>query len=533
MIYVLEGSGMRFVRWIVALGLLVATLALSVNGGDSLLRSLWPAVVAIVVIILVKEAVFGLACGVAAAALLLVGGDPIRALRVAFAEHLFPAMEGPWRIGALVFTLVMGSFAGILERSGGFETLLRKILSEGRDGEKRLLGGTYAIGLLCFFDGLASSLLTGRIARPLADRAGVSRERLAWVVDSTGSPVACVAFISTWIATQLSLIEQGLKDAPFQVEPYGMFFLSLPANAYCLLTLLLVPLAIFLGYQPRGMRCFKALPPEEIESASVDSARPWVVLVPLAVLVLGILGGFPLLAGESVDVLTIEGWKTAFSSDSGPYALVFGSVVGWIAAMFCFPAKHSHHAAEAAVKGAGSLVPALVVLVLAWSLGSMFVALGTTEHISELLAGSTPVAWLPLVIFLVGSSMAFTTGSSWGTMGLLMPLALPVTVTAAVTAGMGAEEIQGLCAMVIGAVFGGATLGDHCSPFSDTTIVSALASGCKTTDHVISQLPFAGMAALSACVAYAFMAAGLVPFAATLLAAFVLVMWVFWRARVG
>lgn len=391
--------------------MLAATFAVGAAGNDSLFRALWPALVAIGVIVLLQEAVVGLAFGVAAAALLLAGGDPLKALRLALAEHVFPAMQGPWRIGALVFTLVLGSFAGILERSGGFEAVQRQMLAGGKDGARRLLGGAYLVGLLCFFDGLASSLLTGRIARPLADRAGVSRERLSWVVDSTGSPVACVAFISTWIATQLSLIEQGLEKAPFPVEPYALFFQAVPANAYCLLTLLLVPLAIRTGYQPRAMRRFKPLPPETDEAVGSDLPRPWVVLV------------------------------------------------------------------------------------FAWSLGGMFEALGTTRHIADLLAGGTPVQWLPLVIFVIGSSMAFTTGSSWGTMGLLMPLALPATMAAAGVAGLSPGESREIAVMVIGAVFGGATLGDHCSPFSDTTIVSALASGCRTVDHVSLQLPFAGLAA--------------------------------------
>jgi Na+/H+ antiporter NhaC len=378
------------------------------------------------------------------------------------------------------------------------------------------------VGLLCFFDGLASSLLTGRIARPLADRAEISRERLAWVVDSTGSPIACVAFISTWIATQLSLIGQGLENAPFEVEPYALFFQSVPANAYCLLTLLLVPLAIRLDYQPRAMRRFKALPPENEDEISAPSCHPRVVLIPLAVLVVGILGGFPLLADGHVDVLSAEGWKQAFSGDGGPYALVFGSVAGWIAAMLCFPAHRRHEAADAAVHGAGSLLPALVVLVLAWSLGSMFQELGTIRQLADFLTDRVGAPWLPLWVFLLGSSMAFTTGSSWGTMGLLMPLALPATLAISHAAGLTTEETRNLCAMVIGAVFGGATLGDHCSPFSDTTIVSALASGCRTIDHVSSQLPFAGLAAAATCAAYALMAAGLAPWAATLAAAAVL-----------
>lgn len=492
----------------------------------SLLRALWPALVAVGVIVWLRHAAAGLACGVGAAALLLGNGDPLAALRLALADHLFPAVQGPWRIGAIGFTLVLGSFAGMLERSGGFDALLRRWLARGGGGAKGVLGGTYLVGMLCFFDGLASSLLTGRIARPLADRSGVSRERLAWVVDSTGSPIACVAFISTWIATQLSLIEQGLRGAPFQVDPYHLFFQSVPANAYCLLTLLLVPLAIRWDYQPRAMRRFaaRAVETETPESSAAD-VRPWVVLVPLGVLVVGILAGFPLLGAERVNVLTAEGWRKAFSGDAGPYALVFGSLLGWFAALVCFPAGRRPEAREAAVHGAGSLLPALVVLVLAWTLGGMFEALGTTRHLAELLAAGTPLAWLPLLVFVVGSSMAFTTGTSWGTMGLLMPLALPAALGAARAAGMPPEATQSLCVMVIGAVFGGATLGDHCSPFSDTTIVSALSSGCETIDHVTSQLPFAGMAAGTAAVAYALMALGWTPVLATSAAALVLALW--------
>ncbi len=516
--------------WIGAAGVVALTWVVGMAGEESISRALWPALVAVGVIVLLKEAVPGLAAGVAAGALLLAGGDPVAALRVGLAEHVFPAMQGPWRVGALVFTLVLGAFAGVLERSGGFESLLRRVLGKG-GGERRLLGGVYGVGLLCFFDGLASSLLTGRMARPLVDRAGISREKLAWVVDSTGSPVACVAFISTWIATQLSLIEQGLAGASWEADPYGMFFRSIPANPYCLLCLLLVPLAIWRGYEPRAMRRFRAVEPVAGEGISRVPAHPVVVLGPLAVLVAGILAGFPLLAEESVDVLSVAGWRQAFSGDSGPYALVAGSLAGLVAAFVFFPKGRGREAGEAAAAGAGSLLPALVVLVLAWSLGSQFQALGAADLIAGWLTGGAAVEWLPLAVFAVGSAMAFSTGSSWGTMGILMPLALPATLVAATAAGMPAGEIQTLAAMVIGAVFGGATLGDHCSPFSDTTIVSALASGCRTIDHVVSQLPFAALAAGGAALAYAGMAAGLPSWAGTGAAALALLAFVWLASR--
>ena len=521
---------MRGARWVVAGTVLAASLAVVPLAEASLLRALWPAVVALVTIVLLQRAALGLGCGVLAGALLLVGGDLASVPRMVLQGHVFPAMQGPWRIGAIVFTLLLGAFAGVLERSGGFEALLGRLLAHGRDAGRRLLGGVYLVGLLCFFDGLASSLLSGRLARPLVDRAGISRERLAWVVDATGSPVACVAFISTWIATQLSLIDQGLKQAPFAVDPYAMFFLSLPANAYCWLTLGLVPLAIWWGYQPRAMRRYQACAPEVNEPVMPALPSPRVVLIPLAVLVLGILGGFPLLSGEPVDVLAAAGWRQAFSGDAGPYALVFGSLAGLVAAFLAFPSGRRHEAVEAAVLGAGTLLPALLVLILAWSLGSMFEALGAAGHLGGLLASAAPVAWLPLAVFACGCAMAFCTGSSWGTMGLLMPLALPATLVAGQTAGLAAGETQALAAMVIGAVFGGATFGDHCSPFSDTTIVSALASGCTPTDHVISQLPLAGLAAGAATAAYALMAAGLPSHLSTGLAGLGLAA-VVWRLR--
>jgi Na+/H+ antiporter NhaC len=519
-------------RWIGVAGLLAATLAVGNAAPDSLLRALWPAIVALGAILLLREAALGLACGVAAGVLLLTGGDPVAALRIGLADHIFPAMQGPWRVGALVFTLLLGAFAGVLERSGGFATLLERAMQGGRDVRKRLLGGVYGLGLLCFFDGLANSLLLGRIARPLADRSGVSREKLAWVVDSTSSPVACVAFISTWIATQLSLIDQGLQGAPFPVEPYGMFFASVPANAYCLLTLLLVPLAIRSGWEPRAMRRFQPVAADEVGSTPRDHPPARVVLLPLAALVTGILAGFPLLSKEPVNVLSAAGWRTAFSGDGGPYALVFGALVGLAAAMIAFPAKRRHEAAEAAVHGAGTLLPALLVLVLAWSLGSVFEALGAADRIASLLATSVAVPWLPAVVFLTGAAMSFATGSSWGTMGLLMPLALPATLAAGTAAGMPSDALQALAPMVIGAVFGGAVFGDHCSPFSDTTIVSAMAAGCRPMDHVTSQLPFAAIAAFLALAAYALMALGLAPWLATTVCGAALAGWQLTRRKV-
>ncbi len=499
---------------VVLLGL---SLALPMFTPPAALMALWPAVCAILLIILTKHAALGLAGGLVAGALLIHHGDPAGALRAVFADYLFPALDGSWHVGAIVFTLILGAFAGLLEKSGGFDTLLTRLVAKAKDPQRRLLSGVYGIGLLCFFDGLANCLLVGRIARPLADKTGVSRERLAWVVDSTSSPVACVAFVSTWIATQLSLIGDGLKDAPFAVEPYSLFFQSIPANPYCLLTLLLVPLAIFLNYQPRAMRRYLPQEPDEETGADGGETPPKRAIIPLVALVLGIFAAFPLLSDPIPDVLSVTGWQTAFGGDAGPYALVAGSLFGLAVAWAMYPKGRSVPVSTAAYHGATNLLPALIILVLAWSLGNVFTDLGAGKELAKLLSEGFRVEWLPLAVFGAGALMSFATGSSWGTMGLLMPLALPATLVA--SAGMPPGEILALMPAVIGAVFGGAVLGDHCSPFSDTTIVSAIASGCAPTAHVHSQLPFAGLAAGFAAVSYSLMAGGLAAVFATLVAA--------------
>lgn len=504
-----------------ASAVLAATLAVALVPAAAPLRPFWPAVTALGVIALSRQAVAGLAAGFAAGCLVLAGGNPLTALRSAVGDHLFPQLDGTWHVAALVFTLLLGAFAGLLEASGGFISLLERLLRGGRDARKRVLLAAYGLGLLCFFDGLANSMLIGRIARQAADRSGVSRERLAWVVDSTSSPVACVAFISTWIAFQISLIRDALPDA----DAYALYFRSIPANPYCLLTLLLVPLGIACDWQPGPMRRFSPSRGWENEPP-LPSAAPWRVFVPLGVLALSIALGFQLWSDGPFDLLSLDAWRAAAGGNAGPFALTAGALAGLAAAWACFPEERRSDRSDAAFRGAAGLLPAVVVLVLAWCLGSVFTALHAGEAIRGILGGNVAVGWLPLAVFGVASLTSFATGTSWGTMGILMPLALQVLV------GAGAAE-PALTAAVIGAVFGGAVFGDHCSPFSDTTIVSALAAGCRPLDHVTTQLPYALTTAAAAAGVYGLFALGLPAWAATLIlcAALVALISVLTRAR--
>jgi len=472
-----------------------------------------PPLVALVLILITRQAALSLFAATIAGAFLLAGPSPILAIRCLFEDHLFPKIgKSSWNLSAIIFTFTLGAFATLLEKGGGFTTILNRLLAkEGRDPKKKLLFGVYGLGLLCFFDGLANAVLLGRVARPLADTLRISRQFLAYVIDSTSATVACVAFISTWIATQLSFIKDNLVDAPFEVNPAALFFNSIPANPYCLLSLLLIPLVIFKAWHLGPMKNAQPVPLDDSHNMP-EAGSPFLALIPLAILVLT-LPAFIYLWQDGSD----WSWQNAFTSDGVPYAMVAAGFVALAAAYLCFPKRRRKEAPQHMLDGAASLFPALIILICAWTLGSMFNSLGTADLLAQMLGDEISPLSVPLVIFLIGAVMSFMTGTSWGTFGLLMPMALPLVLR--LGADLPEAELMNLISMTIGAVFGGAVFGDHCSPFSDTTIVSALASGCSPTSHVATQLPYALITATGAAAAYTLMWVGISSWLSTLIIA--------------
>lgn len=473
-----------------------------------------PVIVAFAAIVITRRAALSLFLAVCVGVLVLSGGDLLVASKSLFVDHLFPALSGPWHIGPIIFTLLLGGFAQVLERSGGFQSLLGALLnSPNSSSQRKGLLAVYGLGLLCFFDGLANAILVGRVARPVTDRIGVSRQLLAYLIDSTSSAVACIAFISTWIATQLSLIQDGVSGSRADVGAAELYFRSIPANPYCWLVLWLLLLVIMRSWWIGPMKGYqKNIAKVEHDSLEGSSVSMSTVLVPLASLLLTIPGAIYLWQ-DGAD----WSWSNAFSSRAVPQAMVAGAAASLLLACVCFPKAKRGELSSHVREGAASLLPALVILVLAWSLGSVFAQLQVATLITGLLSGNINMLWLPFVVFLVGALTSFSTGSSWGTMGILMPLALPVAIEFGGV--LETEQLLAYVPMVIGAVFGGAVFGDNCSPFSDTTIVTSLATGCSPRSHVLTQLPYALLAALTAAFAYALMAIGLPAYLTTLLAA--------------
>ena len=462
--------------------------------------TLLPTIVAITSVVHLKSAFHGLLIGAFGGAILLAKGNVYSALLDLFRLHLLPALWSPWNLSILAFTLLLGGFAALLEKGQGFEAILQKWLKGSEHSGKKAQWSAYFMGILCFFDGLASSLLTGKAFRPLAEKVGVSRAKLAYIVDSTGSAVACVAIMSTWIAYQLSMIQAGYSAADKEgLEPFGIFLQSIPRNFYCWFTLFMLAVVIGKSWNPGPMKAFeakaKALKSQDPETTMNVSAKVGQFLTPLIVLVVLIIAGLYYDGvSDGLFPVTFEKIKYAFGNAESNFVLLYSTILACFVAAICNrkTIKQGKSAAGYVfLEGIRNFFNPCMILIAAWCLSSTLKQLETSQFLVSQLSDQVPPYLFPSLVFLLGVLISFTTGTSWGTMGVLMVLALPI----AIAMSPGDHE---LVATVVAAVFSGAVFGDHCSPLSDTTIISSLACDIEPYDHVRTQLPYAVLCAMLA-----------------------------------
>lgn len=533
------------------LALLVSVYLHSVEGAW---RTLWPSGVALAMVLFSRSAFLGLLCGAACGAVLLAGASIADFAAQFIGQQFWPIFGSPWKLSAMLFTLILGGFVALVEAGGGLQSLVRRLLGEGLASRKRMQSTVFGFGLLVFFDGLANTMLIGRLLRSAADRCAVSREKLAYLADTTGSAVACLAFISTWIAFQLSMIREGFALAGQEsVSAYGYFFKSLPVNYYCWFALALALVCVWREFNPgsmgqaeaksqaraldRAKGAYTSSPDGGMKDEDVVKSHWAFAIVPIAVLTLSIPLLSYALGAETLLPFNLEKFAEAYGRAETyvPQILVAASLLASLVAAITYSIARrrpiANHIVDAVpIRGVGvvffsgvrDIARPVLILIAAWMLGAAISQLGTAVWLSSQLEGQLPPALLPAGIFLLGAAISFATGTSWGTMGVLMPLAIPV-IFGLTEGGLDAERDQ-LVVAAIGAVFSGAVFGDHCSPFSDTTIVASIASGVEPFDHVRTQLPFALIAAVVALV-FGFIPLGLgVPAGFTLLFGFA-VLW--------
>jgi Na+/H+ antiporter NhaC len=406
----------------------------------------------------------------------------------------------------IIFTLMIGGMVGIISRNGGMKGVVNKVIGFASD-PKRGQAATGALGVAIFFDDYANTLVVGNTMRPITDRLRISREKLAYIVDSTAAPVATIALISTWIGFQVGLIGEAVSGIDgLDQSAYNIFLNSIPYAFYPILAITFV-FAVALtgrdfgpmyGAEERSRNEGKVLR----DDASVDSAAagdealepkphkperafnaviPIVVLVGAALIALYITG-----SGETIQ--DIIGSADPFS------ALVWGSLFGVLVAVVLSLGQRIlslRETMDAWYTGLRAMLFVLIILVMAWALAAVTEVLHTGDYLVSVLGESLPPAVVPALIFIVAAATAFSTGTSWGTMGILIPLAVPLTWAILQANGAAAAEDYYILYAATMSVLAGAVWGDHCSPISDTTIISSMASGCDHIDHVRTQLPYA------------------------------------------
>jgi Na+/H+ antiporter NhaC len=512
------------------------------------LLSLLPPLVAIVLAVATRRVILSLLLGVFVGALLLECGrsdlpataslvdrmwpnlpddSPIRAtvdratfivgrsdeaVTATLEKHLWPSLTDESHLRVFAFTLMMGALVGVVQRSGGMVALVQALSPLARSRRSGQLT-TWLLGLVIFFDDYANTLLLGGTMRSLADRLRISREKLAYLVDSTAAPVAGLAIVSTWVAGEIGFIQEGFAELDMQgaaVDGFAVFIATIPYRFYVVWALALVPLIALSGRDFGPMlaaeqraNCDPQLGRELVanrpsESECFHAASWYDALLPIVSLI-GVTGwllvatGTASLAEQGVTNAT---WMQRFGSGDSYLSLVYGSLAGLLTAMLWTRLRGHltwHQVRQAAFEGASQMLAALTILWLAWALSSLTSEeqLGTAGYLGSVLRQTITPLWLPTVIFVLSSLIAFATGTSWGTMAIVMPLAVRVAcqvMSVQVTSDVAGEPIL---MGAVGSVLAGAIFGDHCSPISDTTVLSSQASGCDHVGHVRTQLPYA------------------------------------------
>jgi Na+/H+ antiporter NhaC len=489
--------------------------------------SLLPPLVAIFLAILLRRPVIALFAGVWAGGTLIrfldgapslgaVGGG----LRSAFDTYIWSMLREQGKQEIVLFVVFMLAMVGVITRAGGIQGVMEKLATLARDAKRSQIAA-WLMGLAVFFDDYANTILVGSTMRPLADKFRVSREKLAYIVDSTAAPVAGISLLSTWIAFEVSTFSPSLPDAELgSNQGYVIFLQTLPYRFYCILTLVFVGLIAFTGRdfgpmlraerRTRGGKLLRdGAVPMVGEAATRLSAAPGVkiaastALVPLALFVGTVLGCILYRGGAhelGARLFTIEGVTQVLYAGSGNAPLMYGALVGFVAAsLLALRVKLSvRDGLTAAFDSMRSMGVALAILYLAWSLSAVCGDLGTATFLSVSLGDALPWMILPGTLFVLSGAIAFATGTSWGTMTILLPLVVGLAYNLgydSVDAALGAEaqRAAGLALLVIsiGAVLEGAIFGDHCSPISDTTVMSSISTACDHFDHVNTQMPYA------------------------------------------
>ena len=474
--------------------------------------SLVPPLLAILLAWWSKEVLLSLFVGVFSGALILNGYNPISAFVRTLDNYMLPSLADEWNAGIIIFTITMGGMIGIISKSGGAKSIGEAIASKAKTVRKTQFA-VWLLGIGIFFDDYSNTLIVGNTMRPITDKMKISREKLAYLTDTTAAAMASITPISTWIAYEVGLIKDAFDSIGMQASAYTTFVKTIPFRFYSIFALILALIIVItrndfgtmFDAETRARKTGKVLrdgatPMAAKELTDMDGpdgknmnwfAALLPIIVTVAVTIFGLWYNGGGMAGESI--------RDAFGNANSSVVLIWAAFSGSLTAALLASLGRVlpiSDIMEGWVDGAKSMLIASFILVLAWSIGSVTDQLGTADFVVGIAEGNVPAFIIPTLIFIIGAFVAFTTGSSWGTVAILMPLAVPLAHS------IGAPLLASVAAVLTGGVWG-----DHCSPISDTTIMSSTAAGADHIDHVKTQIPYAFIGA-GAAIIFGFIPAG-------------------------
>ena len=466
--------------------------------------SLLPPLTAIVLCFITKQVLASLFIGIWVGATILTGWNPLAGVTQTLG-YLVENTADSWNATILLFDFVIGGLIGLIYLSGGAQAFVKSVTEKVKDPR----GGQFTawlFGLIIFFDDYANTAIVGNAFRPVTDKLGISREKFSYIVDSTAAPVASLALISTWIGYEVGLIGDAIEGTSVSLTPYSIFLQSIPYRFYSIFAIILV-LAIALSQRDFGPMLKAEHRTRTTGKVFADGASPLSggstlkvlenvprktmnMVVPIIVLVVVSIFGMWWTGGGS----SAESFTTAIADADAMTALLWGAAFAVIIALIMYKAQGIGTLADmmdAFIDGAKMMVLANLILISAWSIGSVCDSIGTAPYVVNAAKGVISPVLLPMIMFLICNIISFSTGTSWGTMAIAMPIAIPLALALGVPLPLG-----------ISAVLTGSVMGDHCSPLSDTTIMSSMFSGSDHIDHVKTQIPYALTAAGVAILGY-------------------------------
>lgn len=480
-----------------------------------------PPLLAIVLAFITKNVVISLFLGVMSGTFILqmtTNQNVLSSLILSFLDFIQRALNSladPWNAGIILQVLCIGGVINLVGKMGGAKAIAEALANKANSSKSAQII-SWLLGILVFFDDYANSLIVGPIMRPVFDKMNISREKLAFVIDATAAPIAGLAIISTWIGLEVGLIHEAFSSIGVNVDAFGIFLRTIPFRFYNILILVFVLISALMVREFGPMRkaeyvSFRKdnITTDELDQGveELDDMAPkdgvklsiWNAIIPIGVLIITALMSFyysghkaimagddaALIAAVSASPFSFDTIRECFSASDASVALFQSALFASIVAILMAKFKKIYTISESIevwIDGMKTLMITGVILILAWSLSSVIKEVGTAKFLIHYLSGSIPAFLLPSIIFVLGAIISFSTGTAYGTMGILMPLAIPLAHS--ISPDMGYVVVS------TSAVLTGAIFGDHCSPISDTTILSSMGAGCNHIDHVKTQMPY-------------------------------------------